>query len=79
MSHDESTTAVRTGLSVLARACHRRAVARVRAVAFWFAVGLPWVVLAGILGGHVTSHPAGFAGLCTVTVACVFLGRDHRR
>jgi hypothetical protein len=78
MSHDESTNALRTGLSGLARARHRVTV-RVRAVCFWFAIGLPWLVLAGVLGGYVTSAPAGFAGLCAVTVLCVFLGRDHRR
>ncbi len=78
MSYDESTTALRTGVSGLARACCRVAVC-VRAVGFWFAIGLPWLVLAGILDGYVTSSPAEFTGLCAVTVLCVFLGRNHRR
>ena len=50
---------------------------RLRALSFWLAVGLPWLLLVGLLGGVVTSRPAVLGGLVTVTVLSVYTGREH--
>ena len=50
---------------------------RLRAVSFWLAVGLPWLLLAGLLGGVVTSRPVVLAALVAVTVLSAFAGHEH--
>jgi hypothetical protein len=50
---------------------------RLRAVSFWLAVGLPWLLLAGLLGGVVTSRPAVLSALVAVTVLSAFAGHEH--
>jgi hypothetical protein len=86
MSYDSSggTHRVLPGrISVLFRRCCRRAFGRVRActfwLAFWLAIGLPWLVLGSVLGGYATGHPFGFTALFGVTVLCGVVGRGHRR
>lgn len=82
MSYDRSTIARRarrTGLSVLVYRFCRGVAVRARAATFWLAVGLPWLLLGLVAGGHVTSSPAAFAGLLAVTVLCGVVGRNHGR
>jgi hypothetical protein len=78
MSYDGPHAAL-PRLSVLLRRCRRAAVGRTRALSFWVAVGLPWVLLGFAVSGHVARVPEVFAGLVAVTVLCGFLGRDYRR
>jgi hypothetical protein len=50
---------------------------RLRALSFWLAVGLPWLLLAGLLGGVVASRPVVLAALVVVTVLSAFAGHEH--
>jgi hypothetical protein len=82
MSYDGPYIARRslpTKLAAVLRRCCRGAALRVRAVTFWLAVGLPWLLLALTVGGYVTVNPGAFAGLFAVTTLCAVLGRNHRR
>jgi len=65
-------------ISVLFRRCCRCAFRRVRACAFWLAIGLPWLVLGSVLGGYATGHPFGFTALFGVTVLCGVIGQGHQ-
>jgi hypothetical protein len=81
MSYDSSGVARRrlpARLSMLLRRCCRGAVVRVRACAFWLAIGLPWLVLGLTLGGHATSNTTAFATLFGATLVCGVAGRNHR-
>lgn len=75
-SHIARDTLLRRLLVSLTRWCER-VTALVRAVTFWLAVGLPWLLLALVFAGYVTSAPVRFAGLSAVTVFCGFVGRTH--
>lgn len=66
-------------LSVVLRRRRRAAVGRTRALSFWVAVGLPWVLLWFAVSGHVVRVPEVFAGLVAVVVLCGFVGQDYRR
>ena len=51
----------------------------VRALSFWLAIGLPWVLLALTLSGGVSQQPMLFAGLLMMTLLCALVGHDYRR
>jgi hypothetical protein len=50
---------------------------QVRALSFWLAVALPWLVLALSVGGILTRRPVLLAGLVVATVLCAVAGHDH--
>lgn len=54
-------------------------VAAARAVSFWLAVVLPWVLLAFVLGGVVNQRPELFGGLLVAFLAFARLGHGHAR
>lgn len=51
----------------------------VEAVAFWTAVGLPFVYLGLILGGGAGNQRVAIAGLLLVNAIALVVGHDHAR
>jgi hypothetical protein len=50
---------------------------RLRALAFWLAVGLPWALLAFVLAGYASQRPVLLAALLTGSVLCSVAGQDY--
>jgi len=54
-------------------------VSRLRALSFWLAVALPWVLLGFVLTGGAGRWPGLFVGLVLATLAFASLGHGHAR
>lgn len=51
----------------------------VRAVGFWGAVTVPFVMLVVLATGGAQRHPLAFTGLLAVNVVALFAGRNYDR
>lgn len=56
-----------------------RTTRRLRAVSFWLAVGLPWLVLGLVASGLALRRPELLGGTVAATVLCALGGRNHSR
>ncbi|PSP27536.1 hypothetical protein BRC65_05255 [Halobacteriales archaeon QH_2_65_14] len=52
---------------------------RIRAVAFWLAVCLPWTFLALVAVGYDARYPNLLAAILVGSVLCTAIGQDHLR
>ena len=70
---------VRGGVFRLATRWRTAVFPRVRALSFWLAVALPWVLFVLAVVGHVASQPALFGSLLAMTVLCGIIGHNYQR
>lgn len=53
------------------------ALPRLRTLAFWLAIGLPWTLLAFVFAGYTSQHPVLLAVLLAGNVLCGLAGQGY--
>jgi len=65
-------------VGAVASACRNLTVTGINAIAFWFAILLPFPILAMLYGGLVVEHTQVFFGLLASHATCLFVGHRYR-